>query len=157
MSEIAGRLHKLLDETGVEYEVIHHRTDHTAQQTAWDTHTPPADFAKTVFVSIDGSYAMAVLPANDLVSEEKLRLSLSAGNVRVAGEDETEDLCPGCAIGAAPPFGNLWGLAVYASPSLAGDELITFNAGSHQDAIRMRWVDYARLVEPEVVPLARHD
>jgi Ala-tRNA(Pro) deacylase len=157
MSGVAVRLRDLLDQRHVEYEVIHHHTDHTARQTAHDTHTPPREFAKTVFVWIDERCAMAVLPADRLVSEEKLRRALSAKLVRLASEEEFEALCPDCEMGAAPPFGNLYDLPVYVSPSLAEDEQITFNAGSHQDAIRMAYADFVKLVEPRVVPLASHD
>ena len=157
VSEIPKRLLDFLESSGVKYEVIQHHTDHTAQQTAWDTHTPLHEFAKTIFVRIDELFAMAVLPGDQLVSEEKLRLALSARGVRLASEEEFEALCPDCDVGAAPPFGNLYGLPVYASPSLADDETITFNAGTHQEAIRLSYTDWLHLVEPQVVPLARHD
>ena len=35
-----ARLQKLLDESGVDYEIIHHREDFHARTTAADTHTP---------------------------------------------------------------------------------------------------------------------
>jgi Ala-tRNA(Pro) deacylase len=157
MAGIAPRLEKFLAERGVDYERIRHRKDFTAQKTAEDTHTPPVEFAKTVFVCIDGSFAMAVLPATDQVSEQKLRLALDARAVELALEEETEDLCPDCEVGAAPPFGNLWDLPVYASPALAEDERITFNAGSHEEAVRLAYAEWVRLVKPQVVPLGRHD
>jgi Ala-tRNA(Pro) deacylase len=151
------RVRGFLEENGVKFEVIHHGKDFTARETALDTHTPPAEFAKTVFVCIDGDFAVAVLPADDMVSVTKLRLSVGARGVELATEDEIRDLCPDCELGAAPPLGNLYGLSVYVSPSLEADEQITFNAGSHEDAIRIAYVDFKRLVEPQVVALARHD
>jgi Ala-tRNA(Pro) deacylase len=51
----------------------------------------------------------------------------------------------------------LYDLPVYASPVLAEDERITFNAGTHRDAVRMAWADYARLAKPEIVHLSRHE
>jgi Ala-tRNA(Pro) deacylase len=151
------RVRALLDENGVKYEVIHHRKDFTARDTALDTHTPPAEFAKTVFVCIDREFAVAVLPANDMLSETKLNLALEASGVELATEDEIRGLCPDSELGAAPPFGNLYGLPVYVSPALEADEHITFNAGTHEDAIRIAYTDFKRIVEPQVVPLARHD
>jgi Ala-tRNA(Pro) deacylase len=157
MTGIAKRLHDLLDERDVDYEILHHRDDFRAQSTAADTHTPPLEFAKTVFLWIDGKYAIAVLPATHFVAESKLARSLGAEKVRLASEFEMQDLVPECEIGAAPPFGNLYGLPVYVSPVLARDERITFNAGSHRDAVRMKYEDFERLVEPRIVPLARHE
>jgi Ala-tRNA(Pro) deacylase len=46
---------------------------------------------------------------------------------------------------------------VYVSPALAEDEWITFNAGSHEDAIRMSYREFENLVQPQVVPMAKHD
>ena len=157
MPEIARSLRDFLENQHVEYEVIHHHTDHTAGQTAYDTHTPPNEFAKTVFVWVGDRLAMAVLPSDQLLSESKLALGLDVPSVALASESDFEDLCDDCEIGAEPPFGNLYALPVYISPSLAEDDEITFNAGSHREAVRMKYKDFARLVEPQVVPLARHD
>ena len=157
MSEIVKRLHDLLDGSGVEYEIIHHRDDFRAQTTAEDTHTPPGEFAKTVFLWIDGGYAIAVLPATHYVAESKLAHSLGAEKIRLASEFEMQDLCPDCEVGAAPPFGKLYGLPSYVSPLLTRDERITFNAGTHRDAVRMRYADYERLADPQEVPISRHE
>jgi Ala-tRNA(Pro) deacylase len=52
-----------------------------------------------------------------------------------------------------PPFGNLFGLKVYVDPALAKDEYIYFNAGNHVQTVRLKYQDFARLVEPQVVRL----
>lgn len=157
MASITERLSKFLDEGGAQYEVLSHPTDYTAKETAADTHTPPEEFAKTVLLSIDGCYAMAVLPATKWVSFRRLRRALRAQDIRLATEEESRDLCPECDVGAAPPFGNLWGLPVYVSPVLMDDERITFNGGSHEDAIRMSYKDFERLVRPRIVPISKDD
>ena len=38
---------------------------------------------------------------------------------------------------------------------LAGQETITFNAGTHRDVIHMRFRDFDRLVNPAIVTFAR--
>ena len=157
MSEIAKRLKQFLEANGVRYETLHHPKDFTARDAAVDTGTPAAEFAKTVFVCVDGDYAMAVLPADHFVSERALEQSLDADHVRLASESQFEELCPDCELGAAPPFGNLYDLPVYVSPALARDERITFNAGTHEDAIRMAYADFERLVKPRVVHMGRHE
>jgi Ala-tRNA(Pro) deacylase len=157
MLAMAPRLQEFLDEHGVEYEAIHHRLDYRACKTAQDTHTPPGEFAKTVFVRVDGRIVMAVLPASKTVALGKLRRGLGARDVQLAREWEFSELCPDCEPGAAPPFGNLYDLPVYVSPALTRDDEITFNAGSHEDAVRMAYGDFERLVKPRVLPLSRHD
>jgi hypothetical protein len=41
--------------------------------------------------------------------------------------------------------------------SSAADEKITFNAGTHRDAIRMGYRGFERLVKPRVVGLCKHE
>jgi Ala-tRNA(Pro) deacylase len=125
MSGVNPRLQALLDESGVSYEIIHHREDFRARTTAEDTHTPPSEFVKTVFVWIDGGYAMVALPATHFLAEGRMARSLGAEEIRLASESEIANLCPDCEVGAAPPFGKLFELATYASPGLAEDEHIT--------------------------------
>ena len=62
---------------------------------------------------------MAVLPASKDLALARLRKALGAQEVRLAHESDVHPLCPDCETGAAPPFGNLYGLPVYASASLA--------------------------------------
>ena len=157
MSGIVAKLKEFLEENGVDYEVIHHKTDYRARETARDTHTPQGEFAKSVFLLIDDQHAMAVVPASRDVAIGKLRDAVGAGEVRLASEDEFERLCPDCEVGAAPPFGNLYDLPVYVSKSLAADEQITFNAGSHSEAVRMSYRDFERLVKPRVLAVCKHE
>jgi Ala-tRNA(Pro) deacylase len=157
MSEGLKRLQEYLDGASVAYKVIEHRPDYRAQTAAADTETPAREFAKTVFLWIDGSPAMAVLPADKTLSPKRVCRSLDVAEVRLAHETEIHELCPDCDVGAEPPFGNLYGLPVYVSPALAEDEEITFNAGSHDHALRMAFADFQRLVEPQVVALAKGD
>jgi Ala-tRNA(Pro) deacylase len=154
---MSKRLARFLKERELQYEIVHHMRDYTARETALDTETPPREFAKTVFLRVDDGFAMAVLPASEFISEKRLREALPAHTVRLASEEEIAPLCPDCALGAAPPFGNLYGLPVYVSPILAKCKHITFNAGTHVDAIRMAYEDYERAVAPTILPLSRHD
>ncbi|MGZ9126056.1 MAG: aminoacyl-tRNA deacylase, partial [Candidatus Binatia bacterium] len=79
--------------------------------------------------------------------------SLAARNARLATEDEFIARFPECEIGAMPPFGNLFGLKVYVDPALTKDEYIYFNAGNHVQTVRLKYTDFARLVQPQVARL----
>jgi Ala-tRNA(Pro) deacylase len=52
------------------------------------------------------------------------------------------------------PFGNLYELPVFAEESLAHDEQILFHAGTHEDAIRMKYDDFVKVVHPVVCAFA---
>lgn len=138
-----------LDEHRTPFEVIHHRRDYTSQNTAADTHTPGREFAKAVVIRVDDKFAMFVLPAIRQVDLEKVKRGLQAEEVRLATEYEISNLCSDCEIGAMPPFGKFFGLTVYVSHLLAADRMITFNAGTHEDVIRMLYADYEKLAKPE--------
>jgi Ala-tRNA(Pro) deacylase len=152
-----ARLQKLLDASGVDYEIIHHRVDFRARTTAAHTNTPAEEFAKTVVLWIDGGYALAVLPATQYVAPSRLARAIGADHVRLASEFEMKVLLPDCEVGAVPPFGGLFELPTYASGLLAEDERITFNAGTHRDAVRMAWADYKRLAQARIEHLSHHE
>ena len=71
-------------------------------------------------------------------------------HVRLATEEELTQLFPDCEVGAMPPLGTLYGLPVYVDRSLTDDDQIIFEAGTHSEAIRMRYWDFAALVFPVV-------
>ena len=157
MEKGTTRLREFLDAEGVDYEMIHHQRDVTAEATAEHTHTPPGEFAKSVFLWVDGEPVVAVVPAARGVAISRLRDAIGASEVRIASESDMHTLCPDCEVGAAPPFGNLYGMPVYASSALAQDDTITFNGGDHEHAFRVSWTDFERLAKPRVVALAKHD
>ena len=147
----AQQIRNFLNEHGVKYATIIHSPAFTAQEIAASAHVSGRELAKTVMVEVDGKMAMAVLPASQRVNMEELREALGAKELKLACEKAFADLFPGCEIGAMPPFGNLYHMDVFVSPSLAEDEYIAFNAGSHTELIRMTYADFARLVEPKVI------
>src|SRR5204863_1773207 len=63
-------------------------------------------------------------------------------------------LFPDSAIGAMPPFGNLYGLQTYVDMHLAEQDYIVFEAGTHTDAIKMSYRDYEKIVKPKLGDLA---
>ncbi len=57
----------------------------------------------------------------------------------------------GCETGAMPPFGNLYGIEVFVSKTLAENEEIAFNAGTHRELIKLAYKDFEKLANPKVV------
>lgn len=151
---IADRLKRYLQENDVPYEHHIHRTAYTAQQVAAEEHVPGRMMAKTVIVSTGDGFVMAVLPAPFRVDMAAMKACLGRPDIRLATEQEFAGLFPDSETGAMPPFGNLYKMRVYVDTALARDPEIVFNAGTHRDTIRMRYEDFARLVEPEVTDLA---
>lgn len=146
---------EFLDQNDVRYVTIDHSEAYTAQEVAAATHVPGRELAKPVMVKLDGTMAMAVLPATHQVDLEALAREAGAGSAELADEQEFGDLFPESELGAMPPFGNLYDLPVYVDRTLEEDEEIAFSAGSHSQVLQMRYEDYRRLVSPQVRSFAR--
>ena len=149
------KLRDFLDTNEIKYITISHSPAFTAQQIAASAHIPGKDIAKTVIIKIDGEMAMAVLSASCKIDFDMLKDSIGAMKIELATEREFKDLFPECEIGAMPPFGNLYGMDVYAAETLADETEIAFNAGSHTELIKMAYADFERLVKPKVVKCSK--
>jgi Ala-tRNA(Pro) deacylase len=151
-----SQLKEFLDSHHVKYVTISHSPAYTAQGIAASAHVPGKELAKTVVVKLDNELAMAVLPAPYKVDFNLLKQVAGAGTAELATEEEFESMFPGCEVGAMPPFGNLFGMKVFASKSLAEDEEIAFNACSHTELIKMSFADFERLTEPTIGHFSAH-
>ncbi len=149
-----ARLKDFLDSQNIKYVTISHSVAYTAQGIAALTHTPGKELAKTVIVKLDGSLAMAVVPASSQVDFSRLRTAASATHAVLASEQEFKDRFRDCETGAMPPFGNLYDLPAFADESLSRDKEIAFNAGSHRELVRMAWEDFSRLVKRRMAKFA---
>jgi Ala-tRNA(Pro) deacylase len=150
---VTPRLKAFLDKNAVKYVSILHSAAFTASEVAASAHVAGRDFAKTVIVKIDGVPAMLVLPATRRLLLPELREMFESEQVKLATESEILTWFPDCELGAMPPFGNLYGLAVHVTAALAHEREIAFNAGTHTEVIKMAYADFDRLVKPRVVDL----
>ena len=145
------KLRESLDQAGVRYTLIRHSPAMTAQEVAASAHIPGKEVAKTVMVLLNRRMAMAVLPASYKVDFRRLREASGADEARLATEAEFGEKFSECELGAIPPFGNLYGMEVYASESLAEDDEIAFSAGAHTELIHLAYDDFERLARPTVI------
>jgi len=146
----AKQLKDFLDSHNVKYVTIAHSTAYTAQETASLAHIRGTEFAKTVIVRIDGKLVMAVLPASYHVDLTAFKTAAQGKKIALASETDFRDKFPGCEAGAMPPFGQLYGTPVFVDESLTQDKEIVFNAGTHDELIRLSYEDFARLVQPKL-------
>ncbi len=151
---IPVNIKRFLDQSGLAWVAMHHRPAFSAQREAAAAHVPGRLWAKTVVCMADGEPVIAVLPAHFRLDLERLRIAANATTVRLARESEVGALYPECETGAAPPLGPLYNERVFVDDSLTTDVEIAFHAGTHTDAVRMRYADYALLVRPTVARFA---
>jgi Ala-tRNA(Pro) deacylase len=153
---ISKKLKDYLEKNQVPYEVGVHEMLYTAQEIAATLHVPGKELAKVVIVKADGKVVMLVLPASYRVDTKKLKKVLQCKKLGISKEKEFEELFPDCEVGAMPPFGNLYNLDVWVDQVLDEDEFIVFQAGSHVETLKIRYNDYARLVNPRVGDFSVH-
>ena len=149
-------LPSLLDEMGVNYRLSRHDTTYTAQDLAAAEHLPGRKVIKPVVVKADGQFVMCAVPASHRVDLDTLRSQLQADDVKLAEEDELASLFQDCELGAEPPIGRIFGMPTIMDESLFADERVTFQAGTHQDAVTMTLADYRKIAQPEVAYFGKH-
>ncbi|HUZ47801.1 MAG TPA: YbaK/EbsC family protein [Terriglobia bacterium] len=147
---IGQRVRDYLDSHHVNYTALPHIQAFSAEKVAEELHVPAKHFAKSVVLRADGHFLMAVLPASHRLNLHRLSESVEAKRLEIVPESELPNLCSDSELGAFPPFGNLYKMETWVDRSLGKSEEIVFNAGTHRDAIRMKYADYLRLAMPQV-------
>jgi Ala-tRNA(Pro) deacylase len=153
---ISAKLKEYLDEVGATYSGHPHRPVYTSQETAQSVGIPGHEMVKSVILKADDEQLiMAVVSANDVVNLDLLREEIGCRVLRLASEIEFRDAFPTCKEGAMPPFGRLFDVPTYCDTNLSRNSEIEFNAGTHDETIRMKFDDYRRLAHPTMAHFAR--
>jgi Ala-tRNA(Pro) deacylase len=151
--KIPKQLIDCLKENKVDYEILHHPEAVTAQRIAQAEHVKGRRHAKIVMVKSGEQHLMTVLPADHQIDLKKLKKAVGKA-VSLDSEQEFKPLFPDCAVGAMPPFGNLYGVPTFVDKSLSEEEYIVFEAGTHTDAIKLSYRDYEKIAKPRVEDFA---
>ncbi|HEY6359738.1 MAG TPA: YbaK/EbsC family protein [Vicinamibacterales bacterium] len=151
---IPSLIERFLTEAGFGYSTRRHCTAPTALIGAAATHVPAREWAKAVVFVADRTPILAVVPATCRVDPERLRALAGARQLRRAREAEIAALYPESECGAMPPLGPLYGHRVFLDQQLAREDHVWFNAGTHTDAIRMDFHDFAEAIHPIVGRIA---
>jgi Ala-tRNA(Pro) deacylase len=151
---VTDRLEAWLREHGVVFQLVEHAPVFTSEEAARVRGTPPEAGAKALVLRTDGATVQVVLPGNRRLDNARLRSVLGTRTVRFSTPEELLAMT-GCAPGAVPPFGNLFGLPVLVDEALTRRDRIAFNAGSNSVSIVMDAADFVRLSGARVCALAR--
>ncbi len=128
LMKIPKQLIDCLNDSKVGYEVLHHPEAVTAQRIAQAEHVKGRRHAKVVMLRSGEQHLMTVLPADHQIDLAKVEKAFGKA-VSLDAEKEFKALFPDCAVGAMPPFGNLYGVPTYVDKSLSQEEYIVFEAG----------------------------
>ena len=143
---------KLLDTSGVWYELLEHAPVFTSEEAARvRKDISLGQGAKAMVVKVKNSkgeikdhFVMVVCPGNLRIDFKKVKKFLSSVDATLASPEEVEKLV-GAKIGAVSPFGILSGLPTLVEQRLLDGEIIAFNVGDHKKSVKMKSSDYLRI------------
>jgi Ala-tRNA(Pro) deacylase len=142
---IATTLENYLRYMQVPFEVLPHPKAMTSLRTATAAQIPPHQMAKAVVLEDDMGYMMAIVPADRRVHLGALREQLGR-TMGLATEPDLGSMFKDCALGAIPPLGAAYGIEAVIDDELMEGSDIYFEAGDHEDVVRMRRGDFLRLL-----------
>ncbi|MBK7947423.1 MAG: YbaK/EbsC family protein [Deltaproteobacteria bacterium] len=144
---IAKRVADLLEASGLPYEIHSHPRSHHSAQAARCSQVPLERLAKPVLLTDEYGYVVAVVPAARRVDLHRLGAQLHR-DLELASEAEIDSLFGDCEPGALPGLAQPWEIPTVYDDALVGLPEVYFEAGGHDDLVRMRGPDYLALLEP---------
>jgi len=148
----------LLDESGVDFDVLEHAHTERAVDEAAALGISPEEVAKTLVLVAPGANVRAVLAASERVDLHKVAavLGVSGKKVRLASEDDLARSYPDFELGAVPPVGGRED-RVIVDERLAGLDSLVLEAGSHARSVRLKAADLLRLTGAQVADICRKE
>jgi len=147
ITSVFKKIIKLLDESGVKYNLSEHKPVYTSSDAARVRGTDPSIGAKAMVFSADKTPILIIVPGNKRVDSKGFKKQHGVKDLRICSADEVKKIT-GLEIGSVPPFGNLMNLTTYVDRDIKRLKEIAFNAGSHIRSIIMKSSDFINLVEP---------
>ena len=148
---------KVLDDAGVEYELLSHPHTETAAAEAEALGVDPGEVGKTLVLSTPDGNVRAVLPGSARLDVRKVRdvLRVTGKRVHLLSEDALTRDYKEFELGAVPPLGGKSRDRVLVDTRLAERDSIVIEAGSHDESVRIRTADLIRLTEAQVADICR--
>ena len=136
----------------VSYELLPHRHTETAIAEAEALEVDPGEVAKTLILETPSGYVRAVLRAVDRLDLEQARRALGTPEVALADEVELVGAYPEFELGAVPPVGGAFD-RVLIDERVFDNTFVVFEAGTHDESIRLRTGELLSIAEAEVADL----
>jgi len=149
-------LTNVLDEAGIEYELLSHEHTERAADEAEALGLPPTAVAKTLVLAAPEGHVRAVLPASERIDLRKVREIVEGGkSIHLAAEDELARDYP--EFEAIPPFGGAAGDRVLVDARVTQQHSVVLEAGSHLQSVRLETADLLELTKGEIVDICKEE
>ena len=151
-------LTNVLDQAGIEYELLSHAHTERAADEAEALGLPPSAVAKTLVLSAPEGHVRVVLPASERIDLRKARDYVQGGKaIHLASEEELAREYPQFELGAVPPFGGAAGDRVLVDARVADQHSVVLEAGSHEQSVRLETADLLKLTGAEIVDICKEE
>lgn len=148
--------HELLRKN-IPFVLIPHAHTDTALAEADVLHVDPREVAKTIVLTTSETFVLAVLPASRRIDLHKVREVLADDHVALASEETLAGAYPDFELGAVPPVNPRSGDRVLVDRRLCENEFVLFEAGTHDESIRLKTSDLLLLADAELTDICRSE
>jgi len=153
---IAITLKEYLDHQNALYDVVPHTYTTSSLSTAEAAHIPGDQLVKSVLLEDENGYVLAVIPATHHLELGRISQHMNR-RLGLATEDELANIFTDCDLGAIPPVGNAYGIAVVMDECLRDCDQVYFEAGDHIELVHMDADAFMRLMKhADMVHISRH-
>lgn len=154
-----NKIMQLLKENNVWFETFEHAPVKTSEEAShvrsgYDIKQgAKAIIVKVKMSAAENKFVMLVIPGDEKFQNKKVKIVTGAKDLRFATEEDVWKITNGIRPGGIPPFGNLFGIEVFADIKVFNNNKIVFNAGDRSFSIGMTSEDYRNIVNPTVAEI----
>ena len=148
------KLIKMLDDWGIDYEVLKHKTVFTAHDVAATLKTKLDEIVKTLIIEADKRFYLVSLPANKNVDFQQLAKAIKkmGGSVKTIGIPNEKVLAKklGITPGGVTAFAKLHQLPHIVDKDIKKIKRAVLSGGSVSESLKMKIADWLKVEEPKV-------
>jgi len=151
MSLVVNNVRRMLDEKGLEYEIIDHEPVYTSEQASKVRGVLLENGVKAMVLKTEECrYIIVLIRADKRIDMKLIARMEETKKLHLAKPDEVFKLT-GCKIGSVPPFGHMKELKTYLDRDILEEEEVNFNIGEHTKSIKMKGSDLIKILDKAIL------
>ncbi len=149
-TKISKKVLNYLEKSGIDHEILEHKTVYTAIDAALTMRKKLEEIAKSLLVKADKDYYLVLLPADHNLDLDKLKKIISKAQqkdikiLKIPGEKIIENSLK-VKAGAISAFGNLHKVPVIVESKLDKLKKAVFSTGSSNHSLELTVKDFIKL------------
>jgi len=143
-----------LESNQINFQLIDHEPVFTSEAAAKVRGVGANEGTKSLLLKTKNGFLLLVIPGDKRLDSKKVRANLNVKDFRFAYPEEVKSMMS-CEIGACYPFGNLINIEMVVDKTFENNDYIAMNPGVHNKTIRMKWLDFQKLINPKMEDLCK--